>query len=93
MASCPIASWQIDGETMETMTDFISLGSKITVDCSHKIKRCLLIGRKVIANLGSILKSRDITSQTKVNIVKVMAFPVVMYGYENWTKKKAECQN
>ena len=93
MASCPITSWQIDGETMETMADFIPLGSKITMDCSHEIKRCLLIGRKAIANLGSILKSRDITLQTKVNIVKVMVFPVVMYGHENWTKKKAECQN
>ena len=85
MASGPITSWQIDGETMETMTDFIFLGSKITVggDCSHKIKRCLLLGRKAMTNLDSVLKSRDITLPTKVHIVKDMVFAVVMYGYEN----------
>ena len=94
MASSPITSWQIDGETMETVTDLIFLGSKITEDgdCSHEIKRCLLLGRKVMTNLGSILKSKDITLPTKVHLVKVMAFPVVMYGCENWTIKKAECQ-
>ena len=94
MASCPITSWQIDGETMETVRDFIFWGSKITADgdCSHEIKRGLLLGRKAMINLGSILKSRDITSSTKVNLVKAMVFPVVMYGYENWTIKKAECQ-
>ena len=94
LASGPITSWQIDGETIETVTDFIFLGSKITADgdCSHEIKRCLLLGRKVMTNLGSILKSRDITLPTKVHLVKVMAFPVVMYGCENWTIKKAECQ-
>ena len=92
MASGPITSWQIDGETVETVADFISLGSKITADgdCSHKIKRCLLIGRKVMTNLDSILKSRDITLQTKVRLVKAMAFPVVMYGCESWTIKKAD---
>ena len=85
-------SWQIDGETMETVTDFIFLGSKITVDgdCSHKIKRGLLLGRKVMTNLDSILKSRDITLPTKVRLVKAMVFPVVMYGCESWTIKKAE---
>ena len=85
MASGPITSWQIDGETMETVTDFIFLGSKTTVDgdCSHEIKRCLLLGRKAMTNLHSILKSRDITLQTKVCIVKAMVFPVIMYGYEN----------
>ena len=84
MASCSITSWEIDGETMETMTDFIFLGSKVTVDgdCSHEIKRCLLLGRKFIINLDSILKSRDITLPTKVCLVKVMGFPVVMYGCE-----------
>ena len=94
MASSPITSWQIDGETMETVTDFISLGSKITVDgdCSHKIKRHLLLERKAMTNLDSILKSRDITLPTKVHLVKPMAFPVVMYGYESWTLKKAEHQ-
>ena len=94
MASGPITSWQIDGETMETVTDFTFLGSKITADgdCSHEIKRHLLIGRKVMSNLDSILKSRDITLPTKVHLVKAMVFPVVMYGYENWTIKKAECQ-
>ena len=91
MASCPITSWEIDGETMET-TDFIFLGSKVTVDgdCSHEIKRCLLLGRKVMINLDSILKSRDITLPTKVCLVKAMGFPVVMYGCEGWTIKKAE---
>ena len=93
MASGPITSWQIDGETMETVTDFIFLGSKITVDgdCSHEFKRCLLLGRKVITNLDSILKSRDITLPTKVRLGKAMIFPVVMYGCESWTIKKAEC--
>ena len=92
MASGPITSWQIDGETMETMTDFILGGSKITPDgdCSHKIKRCLLLGRKVMTNLDSIFKSRDITLPTKVGLVKAMGFPVVMYGCESWTMKKAE---
>ena len=93
MASGPITSWQIDGETMETVTDFISLGSKITAegDCSHEIKRCLLLGRKVMINLESILKNRDITLQTKVWLVKAMVFPEVMYGCDNWTIEKAEC--
>ena len=92
MASGPITSWQIDGETMETVTDFIFLGSKITADgdCSHEIKRCLLLGRKVMTNLDSIVKSRDITLPTKVRLVKAMIFPVVMYGCESWTVKKAE---
>ena len=92
MASSPITSWQIDGETIKTVTDFIFLGSKITADgdCSHKIKRCLLLGRKVMTNLDSILKSRDITLPTKVYLVKAMVFLVVMYGCENWTIKKAE---
>ena len=92
MASAPITSWQIDGETMETMTDFIFLGSKITVDgdTSNEIKRCLLLGRKATANLDSILKSRDVTSLTKVRLVKAMVFPVVMYACESWTVKKAE---
>ena len=90
MASGPIISWQIDGETMETVADFISLGSKITVDTdySHEIKRYLLIGRKAMTNLDSILKSRDITLPTKVRIIKAMVFPVVMYGCESWTIKK-----
>ena len=94
MWSGPITSWQIDGETMETVTDFIFLGSKITVDdnCSHEIKRYLLLGRKAMANLDSILKSRDITLPTKVHLVKAMFFPVVMYGCESWTIKKAEHQ-
>ena len=94
MASSPITSWQIDGETTETGTDIIFLGSKITADgdCSHEIKRCLLLGRKVMTNLDSILKTRDITLPTKVHFVKAMVFPVVMYGCENWTVKKAECQ-
>ena len=92
MASGPISSWQIDGETMETVTDFIFLGSKITADgdCSHEIKRRLLLGRKVMTNLDSILKSRDITLPTKVRPVKAMVFLVVMYGCESWTVKKAE---
>ena len=90
MASGPITSWEIDGETV---SDFISLGSKIAADgdCSHEIKRCLLRGRKVMTNLDSIFKSRDITLLTKVHLVKAMAFPVVMYGCESWTVKKAEC--
>ena len=94
MASSLITSWQIDGETMETVIDFIFLGSKITADgdCSHEIKRCLLLGRKAMINLDSVLKSRDITLPTKVHLVKTMVFPVVMYGYENWTIKKAENQ-
>ena len=93
MASGP-TSWEIDGETVETVSDFILLGSKITADgdCSHEIKRCLLLGRKVITNLDSIFKSRDITLLTKVRLVKAMVFPVDMYGCENWTVKKAECQ-
>ena len=93
MASSPITSWQIDGETMETVRDFIFLGSKITADgdCSHEIKRRLLLGRKAMTNLDSILKSRDITLPTKVHLVKAVAFPVVMYGCESWTIKKAEC--
>ena len=92
MASGPINSWQIDGETMETVTDFILRGSKITADgaCSHEIKRCLLLGRKAVTNLDSILKSRHITLPTKVHIVKAMVFPVVMYGCESWTIKKVE---
>ena len=92
MASGPITSWQIDVETMETVRDFIWGGSKITVDgdCSHEIKRCLLLGRKVMINLDSILKSRDITLLTKVHLIKTMVFPVVMYGCERWTIKKAE---
>ena len=94
MASSPITSWQIDGETMETVVDFIFLDSKTTVDsnCSHEIKRCLLLGRKGMTNLGTILKSRDITLPTKVCLVKPMVFPVVMYGCESWTVKKAERQ-
>ncbi|KAB0345892.1 hypothetical protein FD755_024450 [Muntiacus reevesi] len=92
MASGPITSWQIDGETVETMTDFIFLGSKITADgdCSHEIKRRLLLGRKVRTNLDSTLKSKDITLPTKVRLVKAMAFPVVVYGCESWTVKKAK---
>ena len=94
MASGPITSWEIDGETVEAVSDFIFLGSKITADgdCSHEIKRRLFLGRKVMTNLDSILKSRDITLPTKVLLVKVMVFPVVMYGCESWTLKKAECQ-
>ena len=93
MASGPVASWLIDGETMETVTDFILGGSKITAggDCSHEIKRCLLLGRKALTNLDSILKSRDITLPTKVHLVKAMVFLVVMLGCESWTVKKAEC--
>ena len=92
MASGPITSWQIDGETVETVADFIFLGSKITADgdCRYEIKRCLLLGRKVMTSLDSILKSRDITLPTKVHLVKAMVFPVVMYGCESWTIKKAE---
>ena len=94
MASGPITSWQIDGETVQTMSDFIFLGSKITADgdCSHEIKRRLLLGRKVMTNLDSILKSRDITLPTKFHPVKAVFFPGVVYGYESWTVKKAECQ-
>ena len=93
MASGPITSWEIDGETVERVSDFIFLGSKITADgdCSHEIKRCLLLGRKVMTNLDSILKSRDITLPTKVHLVKAMIFPVVMYGCESRFVKKAEC--
>ena len=93
MASGPITSWQIDGQTRETVADFIFWGSKITADgdCSHAIKRCLLLGRKFMTNLDSILKSRNITLLTKVHLVKAMVFPVVMYGCESWTVKKAEC--
>ena len=93
MESSPIISWKIDGKTVETVTDFIFLGSKITVDgdCSYEIKRCLLLGRKVMTNLDSLLKSRDITLPTKVHLVKAMVFPIVMYGCESWTIKKAEC--
>ena len=94
MASSPISSWQINGETMETVTDFIFLDSKITAggDCSHEIKRRLLLGRKAITNLDSILKTRDISLLTKVHLSKAMVFPVVMYGCESWTIKKTECQ-
>ena len=93
MASGPITSWQIDGETIETLGDFIFLGSKITADgdCSHEIKGHLLLGKKAMTNLDSILKSRDITLPTKVRLVKAIVFPVVMYGCESWTIKKAEC--
>ena len=93
MASSPITSWQIDGETVETMSDFVLGGSKITADgdCSHEIKRCLLLGRKVMTNLDSIFKSRDITLLRKVHLVKAMVFLVVLYGCESWTVKKAEC--
>ena len=94
MASRPITSWQIDGETMDTVTDFIFLGSKITADggCSHEIKRHLFLGRKAMINLNSILKGRDITLPTNVHLVKAMVFPVVMYGCESWILKKAECR-
>ena len=94
MASGPITSWEIDGETVETVSDFILLGSKITADadCSHEIKRCLVLGRKVRTNLDSIFKSRDVTLPTKVQLVKAMVFPVIMYGCESWTVKKAECR-
>ena len=93
MASCPITSWQINGETVETVEDFIFLGSKITADgdCSHEIKRCLFLGKKVMSNLDSILKSKGITLPTKFHPIKAVIFPVVMYGYENWTIMKAEC--
>ena len=92
MASSPITSWQIDGETVETVAHFIFLGSRVTADgdCSDEIKRHLLLGRKVVTNLDSILKNRDITLPTKVHLIKAMVFPMVMYGYENWTVKKAE---
>ena len=94
MASGPITSWQIDGETVETVSDFILGGSRVTAngDCSHEIKRRLLLGRKVMTNLNSTLKSRDITLPAKVHLVKAMVFPVVMYGCESWTMKKAECR-
>ena len=93
MASGPITSWEIDGETVETVSDFSFSGSKITADgdCSHEIKRCLLLERKVTTNLDSILKSRDITLPTKVRLVRAMVFPVVMYGCESWTVRKTEC--
>ena len=93
MASGPITSWEVDGETVETVSDFIFWGSKITADgdCSHEIKRLLLLGRKVMTNLDSIFKSRDITLPTQVRLVKAMDFPVVMYGWDSWTVKKAEC--
>ena len=93
MASGPVTSWQIDGETLETVMDSLFLGSKITADgdCSHEVKRLLLLGRKVMTNLDSILKSRDITLSTKVHLVKAVIFPVVMYGCESWSIKKAEC--
>ena len=93
MASGPIPSWEIDEETVETVSDYIFLGSKITAhgDCSHEIKRRLLLGRNVMTNIDSILKSRDVTLPTKVHLVKAMVFPVVMYGCESWTVKKAEC--
>ena len=93
MASSPITSWQIDGKRVETVADFIFLDSQITAegDCSHEIKRCLLFGRKVMTNQDSILKNRDISLPTKVQLVKAMVFPVVMYGCESWTMKKAEC--
>ena len=92
MASGPITSWEIDGETVETVSDFVLGGSKITADgdCSHEIKRCLLLGRKVMTNIDSILKSRDITFPTNAHLVRAMVFPVVMYGCESWTVKKAE---
>ena len=92
MASVPITSWEIDGETVETVSDFVFWGSKITVggDCSHEIKRCLLLGRKVMTNLNSILKSRDITLPTKFHLVKALVFPVIMYRCESWTVKKTE---
>ena len=94
MASGPITSWHIDGETVDTVREFKFWGSKITADgdCSHEIKRCLLVGRKTMTNLDSILKSRDITLPTKIHLVKAMVFPLVMYGYESWTVNKAECQ-
>ena len=93
MGSGPITSWEIEGETVETVSDFMFLGSKITADgdCSHEVKRCLLLGRKAVKNLGKILKSRDINLPTKVCLAKAMIFPVVIYGCESWTVKKAEC--
>ena len=93
MGSGPITSWKVDGETVETVSDFIFGGSKITADgdCSHEIKRCLFLGRKAMTNLDSVLQSRGITLPTKVHLVKAMVFPVVMYGCESWTVKKAEC--
>ena len=93
MASCPITLWQIEGKKVEAKTDFIFLGSKITVDddCSHEIKRCLILGRKVLINLGNVLKNRDITLTTKVHLVQAMVFPLVMYGCKSWTIQKAEC--
>ena len=92
MASSPITPWQIDGETMETVTDFIFLGSKITADgdCSHEIKKCLLLGRKAMTNLDNVLQNRDSALPTKVRLIKAMVFPLIMYGYESWTIKKAE---
>ena len=94
MASSPIMSWQIEGEKVEVVTDFLFLGSKFTADgdCSHEVRRRLLLGRKVMTNLDSVLKSRDVTLPTKVHIVKAMVFPVVIHGCESWTEKKAECQ-
>ena len=94
MSSGPIPSWEIDGETMETVRDFIFWGSKITADgdCSHKIKRCLLLGGRAMTNLDNVLKNKDITLPTKVHLVKAMVFPVVLYGYESWTIKKAKCR-
>ena len=94
VASSPITSWELDGETVETVSDFILRGSRITADgdCSHEIKRCLLLGRKVMTNLDSVFKNRDITLPTKVRLVKAMVFPVVLYGCESWTVKKAECR-
>ena len=94
MASGPITSWEIDGETVETVPDFVCLGSKITADgdCNYEIRRCLLLGRKGMTNLDSILKCRDITLPAKVHLVKAMVFPIVMYGCESWTVKKVECQ-
>ena len=94
IASSPITLWKTDGETMETVRDFIFLGSKITAngDCSHEIKRCLLLGRKVMTNLDSVLKSRDVTLPTKIHLVKAMVFPIVMYGCENWTIRKSDRQ-
>ena len=94
MASSPITSWQIEGRKVEAVTDFLFLGSKSTVDgdCSHELRRCLLLGKKTLTNLNSVLKSKDITLPTKVHIVKAMVFPIVMYGCESWTIKKVECQ-
>ena len=91
MSSSPITSWEIDGETVETVADFIFLGSKISADCSHEVKRCLLLRRKAMTNLDNVLKKQDITLPTKVHLVKAVVFPVVMYGCESWTIKKTEC--